>query len=291
MPPIRRLRDELQTLLQNWRNDLNPLWSAALGAVEPDFAAVDSSLELNPGEIIYPGRKGHPPVGARADSHIFRALDSINPDDVRVVVMGQDPYTHVQQATGRSFEQGDLSDWLGTPPVTPSLRRIIQSLAHFRTGNSSYTANNGWSRVVHDLQAGSLTLPSSMPLWDHWQSQGVIYINAILTFNRFDPAFQFGGHQPLWAPIIKQLLKALVERPGKSLICVGWGSKAQSALTRAGVKAAAIAAGTWENKVRIVNGPHPNAPPPNSPPFLTGPNRLQEINDAIVATGGATVNW
>ncbi len=33
-------------------------------------------------------------------------------DELRVL-MGQDPYPHVQQATGRSFEQGDLKDWLG----------------------------------------------------------------------------------------------------------------------------------------------------------------------------------
>jgi len=43
--------------------------------------------------------------------------------------------------------------------------------------------------------------------------------------------------------------------------------------------------------VKIVRGPHPNAPPPNASPFLSGVNRLKEINDAVVATGGAAVNW
>jgi uracil-DNA glycosylase len=285
------LRDELRQLLQGWRSDLSPAWSAALAGAEPDFDAVSSELTLASGEVIFPGRKGHPPAGARSDSHIFRALDAISPDDVRVVVMGQDPYTHVQQATGRSFEQGDLKDWLGTPAVSPSLRRIVQALAIHRTGDAKYGGGIGWNKVVDDIRGGTLQIAPTRDLWDHWQSQGVIFINAILTFNRFEPDFQFKGHQPLWAPMIRELLRHLVIRTRRQLVCVGWGGKAQAALKDAGVQSAAEAAGTWNTSVRIVKGPHPDAPPPNDPPFLAGPDRFGEVNDAIVAIGGKPVQW
>src|SRR6185295_2463842 len=132
------LRSALQTLLTGWRKDLSPAWSDFLAGVEPDVAAVPDSLILTPPEIIYPGRHLQPPAGARADACMFRALSNVSPAKVRVVVIGQDPYTKVSQATGRSFEQGDLHDWLGKPAVTPSLRRIVQSLATLRSSNAKY---------------------------------------------------------------------------------------------------------------------------------------------------------
>ena len=280
----------MDDLLQNWRSDLSPAWSAALAGIEPNVAAIDPALMLNPGEVVFPARKGKPPAGARTDSHIFRALDSISPKDVRVVVMGQDPYTHVEQATGRSFEQGDLSDWLGKPKVTPSLRRILQSLAVHRSGNAAYAITGGWKLLVDDLRSGKLKIEPSRQLWDHWQTQGVIFINAILTFNRFEPAYQFRGHQPLWAPVIHGLLKHLVSRQTGELVCVGWGGKAQSVLQAAGVEAMAREAGTWESRVRIVAGPHPNAPPMDKPPFLLA-DRLAQVNQAVTAMGGEPIRW
>jgi uracil-DNA glycosylase len=286
-----KIRAALRTLLHHWRDDLSPAWSSALDGAEPDFEAVDPELTLDENEVIFPARKGHPPAGARSDAHIFRAFDGITPDDVCVVVIGQDPYTKVQQATGRSFEQGDLANWLGQPKVTPSLKRIIQAVALHRTGRTKYTSSTGWSQLVGDLNAGTLQIEPARPLWDHWQEQGVMFINAILTFNRFVPAYQFKVHQPLWAPVIRQLLRHLVNRADRPLVCVAWGAKAQSALATAGVQAMAEAAGTWNTAVRIVSGPHPNAPPPGSPPFLTGPDRFAEVNSAVTATGGQAISW
>ena len=285
------LRDALQQLLSGWRNDLSPEWAAVFSGIEPDFAAVDPQLELG-NDVIFPGRKGHAPAGARSDAHIFRALDGITPDQVRVVVMGQDPYPHVAQATGRAFEQGDLTDWLGTPKVTPSLRRLIQSLALHRTGEPKYVDGlSGWKSITGDILGHHLQIEPSRQLWDHWQAQGVLFVNAILTFNRFVPQFQFKGHQPLWRPIVRRLLEFLVRRQHAQLVCVAWGDKAANAIKDAGVEATAKAAGTWGKSVGIVRGPHPNALPPSAPPFLASGDRLKEINDAIRALSGSAVQW
>lgn len=291
-PMATLLRDEMSRLLHGWRADLAPAWSQALAGVEPDLAAVRADLALADGEVVFPGRKGRPPAGARADAHVFRALDGIAPEDVRVVVMGQDPYTRVEQATGRSFEQGDLTDWLGKPKVTPSLRRIVQALARRRTGRLAYLdGQGGWARVVADIRTGTLAIEGPRALWDHWQAQGVLFLNAILTFNRFQSDFQFQGHQPLWRPVLVRLLDVLVRRPDRALVCVAWGGKAGAAFKSARVEESARAAGTWESHVRVVTASHPNAfgaPPP----FFTGSgDPLQDVNDALVAMGGQAVDW
>jgi uracil-DNA glycosylase len=286
------LRDTLRVMLDGWRGDLAPAWSQALAGVEPDLAAVRADLELADGEVVFPGRKSRTPAGARPDAHVFRALDGIAPADVRVVVMGQDPYTRVEQATGRSFEQGDLADWLGKPKVTPSLRRIVQALARRRTGERSYLdGQGGWARVVADLREGRLTIPGPRALWDHWQAQGVVFLNAILTFNRFEPDFQFRGHQPLWRPILVRLLDVLVRRPQGALVCVAWGGKAADAFKSARVEESARAAGTWGSRTRIVTGAHPNAFGAPPPFFAGSGDPLQDVNDALVAMGGQAVEW
>lgn len=287
-----KLSDALRQLLSGWRSDLSPEWSAAFATIEPDFSAVDPDLALANGEVVFPGRKGRAPPGARSDSHVFRALEGIAPDQVRVVVIGQDPYTHVSQATGRSFEQGDLEDWLGSPPVTPSLRRLIQALAFHRTGDRKYLEGvTGWTSLVEAVRQHDLNIEPARTLWDQWQAQGVIFINAIFTFNRFDPDFQFRGHQPLWKPMVRRLLDALVLRQNAQLVCVGWGGKAGQVIKDAGVETAAKAAGTWLKSVRIVKGPHPNAPPHDAPPFLASSDRLEDINIAIRSLSGNEVRW
>lgn len=287
-----RLRQALEVLLDGWRSDVSADWRDLLAGVEPDFAGVAANLELDAGETIFPGRKGAAPAGARADSHIFRALDGVRPQDVSVVVMGQDPYTKVAQATGRSFEQGDLSDWFGTPRVAPSLKRMIQALATSRTGDERYLAGaGGWQRILDDIHASRLSIPAPLPLWDHWQSQGVLYLNAILTFNRVDPAFQFNGHGRLWSPILRTILGKLVERPDQPIVFVAWGGKAKEAFDASGAEQAARDAGTWEESVTLVRRAHPNSPPFSTPPFLAGENAFSQINAALQAVGGTAIDW
>jgi uracil DNA glycosylase len=286
------LRDTMRLMLDGWRSDLPPAWSEALAGVEPDFEAIRPDLALHDGEVVFPGRRDRPPAGARADSHVFRALDGIAPAEVRVVVMGQDPYTRVEQATGRSFEQGDLADWLGKPKVTPSLRRIVQALARHRTGRLGYLdGQGGWGRVVSDIRSGAVAIEGPRALWDRWQAQGVVFLNAILTFNRFQPDFQFRGHQPLWRPVLVRLLDVLVRRPDRALVCVAWGGKAADAIRSARVEESARAAGTWGSHVRVVTGAHPNAIGAPPPFFGVSGDPLAEVNAELVDMGGKAVEW
>jgi uracil-DNA glycosylase len=98
---------------------------------------------------------------------VFNALDSIMPNDIKVVLIGQDPYIRKGEATGLSFS---------VPPdvkLPPSLRNIYKELAS--EGYSGYTKRKD----------GDLT---------EWLDKGVFLYNACLTVNAGDSA----SHKALW---------------------------------------------------------------------------------------------
>ena len=288
MPPI-ELRAALATLFTGWKQDLSAPWRAFFAEADVAPALVPLGLPLvAPDNVIFPARKGTPPSGARADAHFARAFDQIGPAKVRVVVMGQDPYLHVDQATGRSFEQADVEG--GLKGATASLRRILQAVALVRTGDRRYADGAGaWERVRAAHSAGTLDLQAPRALWNRWQKAGVVFVNAAATFNKYDRAYQ-RAHLAFWTPVVGHLVSGLAARSGPGAVFVAWGGFAQGLLRAAGVEQIARAAGRWKTRVRIVEGPHPNALGAG-PPFLAGRNPLGAINAALAAIGETPVAW
>jgi len=84
--------------------------------------------------------------------NIFRAFNLLNPEDVKVVILGQDPYHGLHQANGLAFSVCDSCK------VPPSLRNIYKEL-------------------VDDL---SCSMPKNGNLTS-WAEQGVLMINSVLT--------------------------------------------------------------------------------------------------------------
>lgn len=299
------LRAEMQAGFGRWREDLPLAWRALLGPVEPDLQAIDTSLILDAGRFVYPGRRGKQVPGAPAGSHALRPLESTSPDDVRVLVIGQDPYLHVEQATGRSFEEGGLLSWSVEKPPTASLRRIMQAVANVRRPErDDYLDEAGWAAVVADR--GDLGLSAPAATWDRWETRGVVFMNASFTSTSRDPAlprktedarqkaFRERGHHPFWRPVVDALLVGLAKRTGRPLIVVTWGQEAEK--TVADAKVAAAAGDRWGTLVRQIHRAHPNAGPKGGTPptrceFLTGVNPLREINDALAAAGSSAIDW
>ena len=87
-----------------------------------------------------------------AGKNIFRAFDKCDPDDLKVVIIGQDPYHGVGQANGLCFS---VNDGVQFPP---SLVNIFQEV----------NADTG----TPVPQSGNL---------DRWAEQGVLLLNAVLT--------------------------------------------------------------------------------------------------------------
>jgi uracil-DNA glycosylase len=105
---------------------------------------------------------------------MLRAFGACDPDDVRVILLGQEPYPNKVWATGRAFEQGNLCDWPeNRAPIADSLKRIAQVLASARTGRRAYvTGNEGWKDLVRDRYAGRLNLEFPRALYHRLERSG-----------------------------------------------------------------------------------------------------------------------
>jgi uracil-DNA glycosylase len=285
------LRDSFRDFLVNWRNDVSSPWRSVLDGVEPALDAVPATLTLEPNELIFPGRKGRAVPAARADSHVFRAFDGLHPDDVRAVILGQDPYPKASRATGRSFEQGDLTDWSPNRSlVAESLRRIVQVVANFRTGKSDYLRGDAaWPVLVDDNLTGALDIAPPRGFFDRWQQLGVLCLNASFTLSRFEPLIQ-QAHFALWRPVVKAVLTALATRPHRSIAFLLWGSVAQNTFKNFRILDAAVAAAT-RDRVAVVTHVHPGAEEDGRPSFFNAPNTFADANQKLAAASGTSIPW
>ncbi|MBD2858568.1 uracil-DNA glycosylase [Spongiibacter sp. KMU-158] len=166
---------------------LSASWLNAVGDEfeQPYMQSLKAFLEQRreQGAVIYP-----------RPSHWFAALDAIDFDKVRVVILGQDPYHGPGQAHGLCF-----SVQPGVAPP-PSLLNIFKEL---QTDIGIPEPHHGY------LQ--------------HWAEQGVLLLNAVLTVEQG----QAGAHQGKgWEQFTDAIVAALnAKREG--LVFMLWGSHAQ----------------------------------------------------------------
>lgn len=166
---------------------LDPSWQAVIGhTFEQDYMQKLRSFltsEKAAGKTIYP-------PGAQ----IFNAFNHTSFDQVRVVIIGQDPYHGPGQAHGLSFSVPP-----GVKPP-PSLMNIFKELA----------TDVG----IQNSQTGDLT---------SWADQGVLLLNATLTVE----AANAGSHQNKgWETFTDAAIEALnAQREGLAFVL--WGSYAQ----------------------------------------------------------------
>lgn len=125
--------------------------------------------------------------------HIFEAMKATDYDDVKVVILGQDPYHEPNQAHGMAFS------------VQPGVR-IPPSLFNIYKELSS--------------QLG-LTIPNHGYLMK-WAKQGVLLLNAVLTVERG----KANSHKNMgWEQFTDRVIQ-LVNAKEKSVVFLLWGSNA-----------------------------------------------------------------
>jgi len=125
---------------------------------------------------------------------IFNAFNFTTPSNIKVVILGQDPYHGKGQANGLSFS---VPNGVKTPP---SLRNIFKELQ---------------SDLKHSI-------PSNGNL-ESWAKQGVLLMNAILTVREK----KAGSHQKLgWEIFTDSIIKKLSEEK-EGVIFLLWGAFAQ----------------------------------------------------------------
>ena len=137
----------------------------------------------------YQTQKVYPP-----GSMIFSAFDHCAFNDVKVVIVGQDPYHGPNQANGLCFS---VSDGIRQPP---SLQNIFKE-------------------IKNDLD---LDIPESGNL-ERWAKQGVLLLNATLTVR----ASQAGSHQGKgWEEFTDDVLRCVSENR-EGIVFLLWGAYAQ----------------------------------------------------------------
>lgn len=126
--------------------------------------------------------------------NIFTAFNSCSFKDIKVVILGQDPYHDVGQAHGLCFS---VLDGVKHPP---SLKNIFKELET-------------------DVK---FTIPKSGNL-SHWTEQGVLLLNATLTVE----AHQAGSHQKKgWEKFTDSVIKKISEEK-ENVVFLLWGGYAK----------------------------------------------------------------
>ena len=152
--------------------------------IEKSLLSIKSLLEKEKklGKEIFP----------RTDN-IFRALELVSPEDVKVVVVGQDPYHNISQANGLAFSVNKNNT------IPPSLKNIYREIK--RDLNSK------------TLQNGDLTQIAK---------QGVLFLNSVLTVEAHKP----GSHLNIgWQEITDSIISLLSSE--KNIVFMLWGNFAQ----------------------------------------------------------------
>jgi len=160
----------------SWKEALAPLFA------RPYFAQIVQHIKTEKAlnRTIYP--KG---------SQIFNAFEQTHFEDVKVVILGQDPYHNPGQAMGMSFSVPD-----GVKPP-PSLVNIFKEL------------NKDIGMPIPTT--GNLT---------PWAKQGVLLLNAVLTVRANEPA----SHSKIgWMQFTDDIIQLLSDQKSR-LVFILWGN-------------------------------------------------------------------
>ncbi len=169
------------------RSIIDPGWADALEPVAGRIAAMGDFLRAE----VAAGRRYLP-----AGENVLRAFKQPFAD-VRVLIVGQDPYPTPGHAVGLSFSVAP-----GVRPLPPSLVNIFRE----------YADDLGYPAPA----SGDLT---------PWTERGVLLLNRVLTVRPGQP----GSHRGQgWEEVTEQAIRALAARAGPPLVAILWGRDART---------------------------------------------------------------
>lgn len=164
---------------------MSSAWNNLIGieAQKPYFAELKQYVRER-----YASTTVYPPA-----PEVFNAFRYTTPDQIKVVILGQDPYHGPGQANGLAFSVNDGID------IPPSLKNIFKEI-ETDTGDKPF-------------KSGDLS---------RWARQGVLLLNATLTVEEHNP----GSHQGKgWEQFTDAVVEAL-NANFNNLVFMLWGSYA-----------------------------------------------------------------
>lgn len=228
--------------------DVPQAWQScfALPTVAAALEQLTTMLQtrLRQGNAIYPARP-------------FRALESLAPDAVKVVILGQDPYHGPGQAQGLAFS---VPDGFKRPP---SLRNILQEIEReFPTDDSTLVLTS--NLLKNDLS--------------RWADQGVLLLNTSLTVEDGQPASHAGAG---WEIVTDALITLVAQDPTPKVFML-WGAHAQAKRT--------LIANQSNHLVLMANHPSPLSARRPPTPFV-GCDHFQHANAWLTQHNRQVIDW
>jgi uracil-DNA glycosylase len=225
------------------RQSLDPEWRPLVDAFMSSEAGLALSKRLtdalHAGHIIYPPEP-------------LRALSLTPLSQVRVVILGQDPYHGPGQAEGLAFS---VAPGVRLPP---SLRNVFKELQ----------------------QSLGVSMPTDGSLV-RWAKQGVLLLNTCLTVQ----AGQAASHARWGWEVFSDQLVETVAQSSKPVVFMLWGAQAQAKkalIERAGK--------TGLHQVLMANHPSPLSALRAPTPFL-GCGHFAQANAFLVQCGEKPIDW
>jgi uracil-DNA glycosylase len=237
-PAPNRLRAPLESLLDDAPADWAPVVQGWRASPEGRRLAAFIAQRQAAGASIYPAAP-------------LRALALTRRADVRVVILGQDPYHGAGQAEGLAFSVPP-----GVKPP-PSLRNILG-----------------------ELQGSLGTGPRDSGHLGGWARQGVLLLNTVLTVEDGQPAAHAGRG---WEALTDALIHTTAAEPGARVYLL-WGAHAQA-------KAPLVdAAGGGRHLVLRANHPSPLSARRPPLPFV-GCGHFEQVRAFLAERGEPPIDW
>ncbi len=196
-------------------------------------------------------------IPAAAD--VFNALQ-LPFSDVKVLIIGQDPYPNPGDATGLAFS------YAGSGRLPASLRNIFAELA----------ADCGATPATGDLRI--------------WADQGVLLLNTSLTVRAGAP----GSHSAIgWQCVTAHIVSALADRE-TPLVALLWGAHAAKFMQQLGVsdsreRSQLAAADYQRGSVFVIRSAHPS--PLSARRGFFGSKPFSRTNEILRECGMQSISW
>lgn len=165
----------------------NNRWDNVLGPIMKKKEAIELSrkIQIERSQFdVYP-----------SSENVLRAFSLCDPIDLKVVILGQDPYHTPNMAVGLAF---GVPNSISEKQLPPSLKTIIKEV---KRSTNDY---NGQNDLVN------------------WATQGVLLLNTALTVRKGEP----NSHSFLWKDFTKEVI-INIDKEFDNLIFMLWGKHAQ----------------------------------------------------------------
>ena len=229
-------------------------WQALVG----DFLASKTGQDLatfvatrlSQGAVIYPAQP-------------FWALELTSLAQVKVVILGQDPYHGVGQAQGLAFS---VPNHIKSPP---SLRNILKEIERDPSLVRASTPNHSEASLVP------------------WAQQGVLLLNTVLTVEAGQPASHAGKG---WEALTDEIVQAVAKK-AEPVVFMLWGKHAQSKIHL--IESAQDATGkSAESKHLILTANHPSPLSASRKPHpFVGCGHFSLANQFLQKNGANAIDW